>query len=50
MFLTARTYPKLVLVEGESQANTLTVKFADGKCVEVNLDEIAKKNEVRQAL
>jgi len=50
MFLTARTYPKLVLIEADRDSNNLIVKFPNGRRVEVDLVEVKRKNEVRKAL
>ncbi|KAI6174555.1 MOSC domain-containing protein [Aphelenchoides bicaudatus] len=50
IFLTARTYPKLVLVEVEREADKLIVKFPDGKQVVVDLDEVRQRNVIKQGL
>ncbi|CAD5210407.1 unnamed protein product [Bursaphelenchus okinawaensis] len=50
LFLTARQYPKLVLVDCEATTNKFTAKFPDGKRVEIDLEEIVKRNDVRRAI
>ncbi|KAE9554682.1 hypothetical protein FO519_002092 [Halicephalobus sp. NKZ332] len=50
LFLTARQYPKLVLVESHVENNTLTVKIPDGRSVSVDLAEVIKKNDVRRGI
>ncbi|CAD5214825.1 unnamed protein product [Bursaphelenchus xylophilus] len=49
MFLTARTYPKMVLIDCEAEANKFVVKFPDGKRVEIDVAEVVKRNDVRRA-
>jgi uncharacterized protein YcbX len=50
MFLTARTYPKLVLIEAERVGDTLIVRFPTGRQVEVDLTEVKNRNDVRRAM
>lgn len=49
-FVTARAYPKLVLVAIERVEEKLIVKFPDGLRVEIDLEEARKRNDVRKAL
>uniref|UniRef100_A0AC34QUE0 MOSC domain-containing protein n=1 Tax=Panagrolaimus sp. JU765 TaxID=591449 RepID=A0AC34QUE0_9BILA len=50
LFLTARQYPKLVLIESYVKNNVLTVKTPDGNSVEVDLAEVIKRNDVRRGI
>ena len=50
LFLTARKYPKLVLIESTVKDDILTVKIPDGKSVAVNLTEVIKKNDIRRGM
>ncbi len=49
MFLTARTYPKMVLIESEAIDNTLKVRFPGifGE-VQVDLESAVARGDVRQ--
>ncbi|KAI6240565.1 MOSC domain-containing protein [Aphelenchoides fujianensis] len=49
-FLTARTYPAMILVETEVTDKLLTVRFPTGRRVDVDLEEVKKRNDVRQGL
>ncbi|KAI6171195.1 MOSC domain-containing protein [Aphelenchoides bicaudatus] len=48
MFLNARIYPKMVLIEAARLHNLLIVRLPNGKQVEVDLDEVKRRNDVRE--
>jgi len=50
LFLTARKYPKLVLIESSVEDDILTVKIPDGRSVSVDLAEVIKKNDIRRGI
>ncbi|KAI1733129.1 mitochondrial amidoxime-reducing component 1 [Ditylenchus destructor] len=50
MFLTARTYPRMVLIESNVEGNIFTLSNPDGNSVSVNLDDVVRNQDVRPAL
>uniref|UniRef100_A0A914YDV8 Molybdenum cofactor sulfurase middle domain-containing protein n=1 Tax=Panagrolaimus superbus TaxID=310955 RepID=A0A914YDV8_9BILA len=50
LFLTARQYPKVVLIESEVTNDILTVKIPNGNTVKINLKEVEARHDVRTGL
>jgi uncharacterized protein YcbX len=46
-FINARMHPKMILIETERVGQKLIVKFPTGRHVEVDLDEVKRRNDVR---
>lgn len=50
MFLTARTYPKMVLIESNVEGGTITLSVPDGRSVSVDLETVVQRKDIRPAL
>lgn len=50
LFLTARQYPKLVLLEARVDDTILTLKDPEGKSMKVDLRDVLKKDDVRRGV
>uniref|UniRef100_A0A915DPD9 Molybdenum cofactor sulfurase middle domain-containing protein n=1 Tax=Ditylenchus dipsaci TaxID=166011 RepID=A0A915DPD9_9BILA len=50
LFLTARVYPRMVLIESDVEGNVLKLTTPDGNTVSVDLSEVMINKNVRRAM
>lgn len=48
-FLTARTYPRMVLIESRVRDGVLTVSAPGNESIKIDLKQVVERNDVRRA-